>query len=95
MIVLPKDSSKDLNADVHAYICIFYILHFDSYIHSCYSTSKAKIQTELFALKVRLAPECYLLPLANKKEFNHVRARKGNETIRSNHSSSRDNFNGK
>ena len=69
MIVLPKDSSKDLNADVHAYICIFYILHFDSYIHSCYSTSKAKIQTELFALKVRLAPECYLLPLANKKNL--------------------------
>lgn len=42
MIVLPKDSSKDLNAGVHAYICIFYILHFDSYTHSCYSTSKAK-----------------------------------------------------
>lgn len=56
---------------------------------------KQKIQTELFALKVRLAPECYLLPLANKKEFNHIRTGKGNETIRSNHGSSRDNFNGK
>lgn len=56
---------------------------------------KQKIQTELFALKVRLAPECYLLPLANKKDFNHVRTGKGNETIRSNHGSSRDNFNGK
>ena len=39
---------------------------------------KQKIQTELFALKVILAPECYLLPLANKKEFNHVRTGKGN-----------------
>ena len=78
MIVLPKDSSKDLNAGVHAYICIFYILYFDSYTHSFIVSQKQKIQTELFALKVRLAPEYYLLPLANKKDFNHVRTGKGN-----------------
>lgn len=30
---------------------------------------KQKIQTELFALKVRLAPECYLLPLTDKKRI--------------------------
>ncbi len=78
MIALPKDSPKDLNAGVHSYTCIFYILHFDSYTHSCYSTSKAKIQTELFALKTRLAPEYPLQPLINKKGFSHVRIEKDN-----------------
>lgn len=39
---------------------------------------KQQTQTDLFALKVRLAPECYLLPLTDKKEFNHIRTEKDN-----------------
>lgn len=39
---------------------------------------KQQTQTDLFALKVRLAPECYLLPLTDKKGFNHVRTEKDN-----------------
>ena len=39
---------------------------------------KQQTQTDLFALKVRLAPECYLLPLTDKKGFIHVRTEKDN-----------------
>ena len=39
---------------------------------------KQKIQTELFALKTRLAPEYPLQPLINKKGFSHVRIEKCN-----------------